>query len=450
MSSDEERFVDELFMKIKGPNPAKEISDAIALLKQGQGDVNSVLSAIQKYSSQLESRNEFRKASFQYYTGVRIIKEFFEDKNTENQWLLKVSDLLIKASAEYTTWEDIDGGAACMTMAALLRILAGHWEVPQFMTEFTEKFKDQITQGKYASGMVYIPYDILNSVNDIKAELIQRAESYTETYLFSHKATQLFRDSVREVLDIARKKMMDKIKLPRIQATANFPPDIIFGEEFTTKVVIANEGEGEAKTVTCQADIPHLVNLVSGDATFTYQELKPGENYEVNYRFICPTGEGATEIQKDFKIGVTYQDLLGNKRTTQLGPFEIVIRQFRKTDELNLKLEKQLADNAEILSSLKENEKVEAAAIALEFWNQSIDSCKEQIAGGKFGLAEEGLELLSKFMTNVGKTTADLARTYENDKTNVKDTLKIMSEELDKAKNNVDKMKSNFEKALTP
>ncbi|MFW9994715.1 MAG: hypothetical protein ACFFD4_21915 [Candidatus Odinarchaeota archaeon] len=448
MTSDEERFVDELFAKIRGPNPAKEITDAIAKLKQGQGDVAQVLNAITEYSSQLETRNEFRKAAFQYYTGVRIIKEFYDDKNIEIQWLLKVSDLLVKASAEYTTWEDIDGGAACITIASLLRVLAGYWEIPQFMTEFAEKYKDQIPQGKYAAGMVYIPYDVLNAVNDINAELIQRADSYAESYLFSHKASQLFRDSVREVLDIARKKMLDKIKLPRIQATAVFTPDIIFGEEFIAKVFIANEGEGEASTVTCQAEVPHLVNLVSGEATFTYQALKPSERYEVNYTFICPTGEGAEEVQKDFKINVTYQDLLGNKRSTQL-VYEIIIRQFRKSDELKNKLNTLMSSNEETLSSLKQNERNKAAAGALEFWNQSVENSKEQIANGNFALAERNIELIGAFISNVGKSTAELARNYENDKIEMKEVMKTISEELGKAKTSVDKIKTNFEKVLT-
>jgi len=450
LSRDEEKFVDELFTKLRGPNPAKEINDAIQKLKQGQGDVNQVLNAITRYSSELEAKDQYRKAAFQYYTGVRIIHEFYDDKEVEKQWLLKVSECMIKASGEYTTWDDIDGGAACIAIAAILRMLAGYWEIPQFMTEFNEKFQDKIPNGKYAAGIIYIPFDIMNGIKEINAELIQRAESYTETYLFSHKDGQLFKDSIRDVLNMARTKMMDQIKLPRIQAEVTFPPDIVYGEEFPAKVRIVNEGEGDAGEVTSKVDIPKDINIVSGETKMSFPSLKTGEQHEFNYKFVCPTGEGSFETKHEIRINVSYKDLLGNSRSTQLGPFELTIRQFRKADELNIELEKLITSSEEVVSLLKECASNETASSALDFWNSMFNSCKEQISNGEFALAELNIKNAGTFINNIGKTAALAIKSQLEDSEILKESLKTMVEELTNASNNANKIKANFEKALTP
>ena len=204
------------------------------------------------------------------------------------------------------------------------------------------------------------------------------------------------------------------------------------------------------KEVTSKVDIPKDIKIISGETKMTFPSLKTGERHEFNYKFVCPTGEGSFETQHEMRINVSYKDLLGNSRSTQLGPFEIIAREFRKADELNIELEKLLTSSDEIISSLKEYPSNETASSALEFWNGTLNSCKEQISKGEFALAELNMTNAESFINNIGKTAALGVKSQEEDALTFKESLKTMADELSKANENAKIIKNNFEKALTP
>ncbi|MFX0115809.1 MAG: hypothetical protein ACFFB3_14765, partial [Candidatus Hodarchaeota archaeon] len=166
-----EEFVKELFEGLKRTNTAFELGQALQQLRttdsdQAQRLAADVLQLSKRYANELAMRSEDKKAAFQFFTGAEVLREFFPEKAEDrNHWLLSSAAHLEKASQTYRDFDDIDGAAACMVIANLLQILTGEFAVSDAMNSFVESCSDNdYARGRNASGIVYIPYDLLESI----------------------------------------------------------------------------------------------------------------------------------------------------------------------------------------------------------------------------------------------------------------------------------------------
>jgi len=135
-------FVNELFERLKASTTANDVQAALASLNSIQDPNERVRAAretialISRFANELLERGQFKNAAYQYYSGSQVIQNFLSDPNTEYQWLRSSADALAKASQEHVSWDDLLGGAACMTISSLLRIQTGDWDVNQHLDTF--------------------------------------------------------------------------------------------------------------------------------------------------------------------------------------------------------------------------------------------------------------------------------------------------------------------------
>lgn len=398
-------FVNELFERLKASTTANDVQGALIALKSLQNAEErkkasiETLALIQKFASELIERGQYKNAAYQYFSGFQVIRQFLPDTEKENQWLKLSADALAKASHEHIQWDDLLGGAACMSISSLLRIQTGDWNVNQHLDQFVKSHDFSTNQA--AAACLYIPYDLVGAINpqNPNPNLLQRASNYTESYLMNTKPASMFQDGIKRAVEITQQKLMEFVKFPKIRAIYEFHHDIIFGEQFNFNVNIENIGEGEASQVAVKIKIPESAKIVSGSESLTIANLAPKANTKSQFSLVCPSGEGNEEITLEIPVFVEYQDILMNKNSLSLGSAAIIIRSEKKGDKLHSQLENVTSPILKTLSDSLYNRSQETGQIISNFEKiikNVKTTCESQIEKGDFSAGKAGIEQLSK------------------------------------------------------
>ena len=361
-----------------------------------------------------------KEAAVIYFEGAMILKEILgESDTTFQQWVDKSSQCLVSLANEYITWKEVDRSSAAIAVANLIHFLKGKWSLLPAYTDFNNKYSIKIQTGKTAAQSLWIPYDLVNSIEQINAEFLQRAESYTQTALLTEtKVTESFRDAIYTVLSNAREAMTAKLKLPNLETTGALPKDIVFGEKFTLGVEIKNIGEGDAKNVTVAVNKISGLNLVNGSYSLSFESLSVNGNKKVSLEFVCPSGEGIKERKFDLVGKVEYLDIINNRRQNPIGPYTIIVRAFRKSDELKESLVKIDKTSSETLTKLNSftsvDSEVKTPALAfINFYNTEKSEITKNIASGDFSKAEVEINVLDKVVKSIGSNSVSVYSTFD-------------------------------------
>lgn len=445
MSNDALR--NELFEVLKASNTAGDIQKALAQLRElsqagriSVSEVNNVLTLLNSYGNQLETKAQYKKAAHQFYTGGRVVNEFFPDSaEARNQWFNRSSEMIKKSGDDHASFQDIDGAAACYTISSLLKFIVtdGEWEIPKEMEAFVEKYRDQLPNGKWASGCVYIPYDIVGAIKNIDPSLMERAESYTSTYLLINlKVSELFVDGIRETLQLARKKLTANLKLPKLNVDLQIPQDSVFNEEFQVKIKLVNTGEGIASNIKFELKIPQNLAILDGNLIKTLDSLQSQESQALEYKFRYPEETGVSEKVIELIGELNYKNVLNDTRSLPLGPYDLIIRSFRKSDELESKLRTikdkfyQELQEMQITTGDSANKIVNLQKGSTE---RLFDEIGLNIKEENFTLAEDKISLLKKLvLETVIPSIIDAKKTGNK--------IKDAKSEISKIKNLLDKV----------
>ena len=430
-------FVNELFERLSKSNSANEVQTALASLNNIQDSIQRTKAAretvqlIQSYGQELDGKGQYKNAAYQYYSGSQVIKNFLNDSNLEFQWLISSAKALANASQEHITWDDLIGGAACMTISSLLRIITGDWNVNNHLDEFIKA--NDFSNDQAATACLYIPYNLVTAINksNPNPKLLQQASDFTEQYLMTSKPAAMFVDGIKRALDLTRQMLMENTKFPSIKALFQYHTDIIFGENFPFSVKLENIGEGIAFNVTASINIPSNLTIVSGQNNIFKEELPPGDLSEGQFTLVCPSGEGNEEISIEIPVFTEFTDILGNKNSLSLGTAIFPIRSEKKGD----KLTSQLSNIKKILQAavtpLESTEHLEVKPI-VEGMKSIIDnlstSTENRISNGNFETAEAELEQLNQIQTFFDPLTKFLS-SYQDHSVEIVQSLKEIHEQ---------------------
>ncbi len=363
-------YVDELFAALKKSNTAKEVEESLMRLQHATENdqiiqiANETLQLLQNFIRQLLERKEFKKAANQYYLGAKIYQTYLKDQNSANAWYREAANNMLKAAQEHVDWKDLEGGAACVAISAILRILGNDDNFLAPIDEFVKR--GYFAQGnEVTSGCIYIPYELHKALAELDASSYQRADSYSQTYLLTQKTSVPFKEAIYEALNKVKAEFLGKIKQPHIQAKIEHSLDLVFGEEFTLYVEVTNTGEGIARNLTAEIKIPQELQLLDGVRIQKMAQFQPQQQLKFPFKLMCPTGEGKPELTLNFEIAVSYYDVLNNQRNLTLGPYSLTIKAFKRSDELRARLEK----NKQLLQQKTGDVNINPNAAALNtFW----------------------------------------------------------------------------------
>ena len=151
--------MNELFERLRKSTTANDVQEALASLSSIQDPTerakasSETITLIEKYARELLERGQYKNAAYQYFSGAQLIQRFLSDPNSENQWLRASADALAKASQEHISWDDLLGGAACMTIASLLKIQTGDWNVNEHLDAFIKSHDRHYFKGRMAESI---------------------------------------------------------------------------------------------------------------------------------------------------------------------------------------------------------------------------------------------------------------------------------------------------------
>jgi hypothetical protein len=439
--------VNELFERLRKSTTANDVQEALASLDSIQDPAERTRAAsetitfIDKYARELLERGQYKNAAYQFFSGSQLIQQFISDPNSENQWLRSSADALAKASQEHISWDDLLGGAACMTIASLLRIQTGDWNINQHLDAFIKSHDFSTDQA--ATACLYIPYDLAGAINpeNPNPSSLQRASNYTESYLLNTKPAAMFYEGIRRAIEVARQKLMEVVKFPSIRAVYEFDHDIVFGEQFTCKIKLENVGEGVASGVSANIKIPSNLTVVTGSDSISVPQLDPSAQTQAEFTLLCPSGEGKEELLVEIPVNVDYQDILLNKNSLSLGSAFITVRSEKQAQKLLNRLrplEKAISESIEPLESLSSFE-IQPVANSFNTILQNIRTLAEDnIQNGKFSVAELAMAELEKmedfvtplvdFLTSYDENSLSLIKGLQDMKENSNDLLQSLEE----------------------
>ncbi|MFQ5980725.1 MAG: hypothetical protein ACE5OZ_21525 [Candidatus Heimdallarchaeota archaeon] len=408
-----EEFVKELFEGLKQTNTAFELGQALSGLRttdsaQAQRLAGDVLQLLKKYSNELAGRSEDKKAGFQFFTGAEVLREFFPEKTEErSHWLLSSAAHLEKASQTYRDFDDIDGAAACMVIAALLRINTGEFTVGDTVDSFVESLSDSdYAGGRNASGIVYIPYDLIEGLEEDppNPSRIHRAEQYIESYLLQVQLSSLFTQAIRDAVGLVRKELTNRIKLPKLTCELTHSRDLVFGEPFECRILFENKGEGPAQNVNYSLQLDSDLEVIEGETNVTVGSIEVAEKSEFAVKLTCATGEGETQVEKNLAINITYEDVLQNKRSTA-ADYQMEFLTYRRSDEFKKQIDKAQSSLEPVLARLSGISEEKASITLIE--SLSMLS-KRHLDNATQLIEEEEFERVETLIQTVNEMVRDL------------------------------------------
>ena len=134
-------FVNELFERLSKSTSANDVQSALASLNtiedpiQRKKAAEETVQLIYTYAQELLGRSQYKNAAYQFFSGSQVIKTFIANNELENQWLKSSAEALAKASEEHISWDDMLGGAACMTISSLLLVTTGDWNINKHLDD---------------------------------------------------------------------------------------------------------------------------------------------------------------------------------------------------------------------------------------------------------------------------------------------------------------------------
>ncbi|MFX0114315.1 MAG: hypothetical protein ACFFB3_07195, partial [Candidatus Hodarchaeota archaeon] len=274
---------------------------------------------------------------------------------------------------------------------------------------FVESCSDNdYARGRNASGIVYIPYDLLESIEEDPPNptRVHRAEQYIESYLLQVQLSSLFTQAIRDAVDLVRKELTNRIKLPKLTCELTHSRDLVFGEPFECKILLENKGEGPAQNTRYNLQLDSDLEIIEGNTNVAIGSVGVNEKAEFAIKIVCATGEGEIQAEKNLTINITYEDVLQNKRSTA-ADYQMEFLTYRRSDEFKKQIEKAHYTLDPIFESLRQASDDEASRNLIE----SLSLLSKKLLDNATGLIEE--EQFEKVETLV-QTANDMIRDLEN------------------------------------
>ena len=293
----------ELYEKIKASTTAQELAQSLERLKSMGGEASTAaaretIELLHYSGTDYASRQQFKKAATQFYTGARIIRDFKQvlgEGYDEKQWIDSAASYLEASVADHVAWGDVDSGSACLVISILLKFLvSNNWDQEGLLhplDEFVKKADFDDPKNRFAPGIVRIPYELSNGVKNLDFEALTNGDSYIQSYLMQSPVASLFTDAINEAYQLSRTKLMEKIKLPQVRAALHYSQDIVFDEDFSLKLTLENVGEGKALKTQGTIHLPEGMVVSTGEPSVSLPEMESGQKRDLELTVRCPRSE---------------------------------------------------------------------------------------------------------------------------------------------------------------
>ncbi len=357
------------------------------------------------------TNNKRYRGATSAYAHAAMIYEQMKQPALAKRLYLKAAQSASKYAEDLAMFEEYDKAASIAVAAGFIYILGGDYDTGNdVVNRFRQKYGSKVITPDAQRILTIL--DLINNANKtLNVDLLASAENITRTEfrsgLVQAKSDDLFSITER-AFDIVRENMRSKIKLPKVIAELEIPIDLTFKEAFTINLDIKNVGEGEAKNITVEFFIPDGLQVLSGNERQTILRVNPNETQVASIKLKATT-DMVGEKAYSFKAKVSYMDILGSAYSIQVGPVDIVLRDYKESE----KLTKDVSQLESKLYNLKEVSHSEAALDDLlmdriiNIFEHAVKSVLASVSEKDMAKARSKYELTSELVELLGNTIND-------------------------------------------
>ncbi len=305
-----------------------------------QGAEELYLKAIEAFRTAAERQRaskSFKMAALNICLVGDVYSDLADMTNAINAYQLGADDLF-NASNEHLMWgedSEVRKGTALAMAACMIYIMIGR-EADAF-------YKARTYSAENASKLRFpavirlsqIPQMLETAIQSVDISAFSEAENAVVTELrvaLSNAGADEFVKYVDKGLNRVRELLRGKLRVPKVSAHLELPIDVTFIDDFTIKVVIQNNGEGEATNVNAEWFIDEGLTIMSGERQKSFPIIPPGESITMELvTRAAHDQEGIVEYS--IMVRGSYTDKLNTEYSLQAGPGNLVIKDFKEAEK---------------------------------------------------------------------------------------------------------------------
>ena len=319
---------------IDAARQAEERGDMAGAEREYAAAADAFAQSAQEY----RAGKSFKKAAIFMCEAGDVYSDMADASKAVESYQVAADDLLA-ASHEHLMWgEDAETSkgtaiamASCMILIMIGKEADAFYRARTFNAENASKIRlPNIVR------LSQIPQMLETAIQTVNLDSFASAENAAVTELkaaLASAGSQEFTKYVDRGLDMVRELLRGKLKVPKISSQLVLPVDLTFSEEFPIRIIIKNEGEGEALNMKIEWSVYEGLSFVSGERSKSIPMLPPGES--LDFAVVVKSSE-AIIGSKEYAILVrgTYSDKLQTDYSLQAGPAAVMLKDFKESEKI--------------------------------------------------------------------------------------------------------------------
>ncbi|MGQ4912689.1 MAG: hypothetical protein ACP6KW_11010 [Candidatus Thorarchaeota archaeon] len=323
------------------------------------------------------------------------------------------ADDLMAASQEHLMWgEDAETGkGTALAMAAcMIYIMIGKEADAFYMARTFNAQNASKIRLPAVVRLSQIPQMLENAIQTVNLDSFASAENAAVTELkaaLASAGSQEFTKYVDRGLDMVRELLRGKLKVPKIASHLILPVDLTFSEEFPIRIVIKNEGEGEALNMRIEWSLDEGLEFVSGEHSKTVPILPPGESLDL--AVVVKSKEDMVGT-KEYAVIVrgTYLDKLKTEYSLQAGPAAVLLKDFKETEKLLHDADVTDGRFGLLKSSIQDSEfEVEPLVRIVDGLASAISTSRSDVEAGELEAAKARIKVVNEMIDAIDAVIGD-------------------------------------------
>jgi tetratricopeptide (TPR) repeat protein len=320
---------------------------------------------------------------------------------------------LFGASGEHLLWgEDAEThkAAALAVVACMIYMMIGkNTEAFSKARAFAAEHASKIRMPATIS-ISQIPQMLETAIASVDINSFSTAETAAVTELKSALTNAKASEFIKYIdkgLDMARETLRGKLKVPKVSTQLELPIDMTFTEQFPLRVIISNNGDGDALRLSAEWFLAEGLDLISGERQTSLPSLAAGESTTLE---IYAKSAESLEGVKEYNIMVrgSYADMLNTDYSLQAGPGTLVLKDFKESEKL-LKEVETVSEKYQSLSSLISESNLDKEPLdrIIARIGEEIDPAKSELSESKLESAKGRLKVIESFIDTIDALLKD-------------------------------------------
>lgn len=323
------------------------------------------------------------------------------------------ADDLLAASREHLMWgEDAETskGTALAMASCMLLIMVGKeadafYRARTFNAENASKIRLPAV-----IRLSQIPQMLETAIQTVNLDSFAAAENAAVTELKAALATAGSQDFAKYVdrgLDMVRELLRGKLRVPKINSQLVLPVDLTFSEEFPLRIIIKNEGDGEALNMKIEWSLDDGLAFVSGERTKSIPVLPAGES--LDFAVVVKSSDEMIG-SKEYAIVVrgTYSDKLQTDYSLQAGPAAVMLKDFKESEKILHDVDVTDGRFGLLKSSIEDSDlEAEPLVLIVDGLSSAIRKSRADIEKGEIEAAKARVQVINDLIDTIDNVIGD-------------------------------------------